>query len=141
MGIEDEMKFKIRVCREDGKKTQSGEQDWWETYDKVITNAQAEAEQIIKYWNDTLRAHEHRRKLLEVVVLDSRMHTSEHVFEKQNSFTVRIRNSAYDVYRCTYCGVTAKRYGLNGSIIRDPKFKAKLYADCEKAKEKLERKK
>lgn len=61
------MKFRIRVKRI----TESEDKAWWEDYDYPdATDAQAEAEAIMKIWNGGLRFSEIGRELLKVEVID-----------------------------------------------------------------------
>lgn len=128
------MLFKMRV-RNVGD---SGE-GWWENYDKPGTDAEAIGRGIIDFWNSTLASHEKAREFLEAVVVDARPDTGVHDWEKTNSITIMERGRSFDTCRCKACGITAKRYGLSESVVIDPKYKAKVYRNCQTAKEKLGR--
>lgn len=127
------MKFKMRVKRIDG---QHG--DWWETYDKPGTDAKKMALEIIDFYNSTLRPGETAREIIEVVALDQLEDSSTHQWEKWGIVTVVSKaTAAHDTYKCKVCGITGKRFGLSSTIKIDSKFRAKLFLDCRRAKQKL----
>ncbi len=64
-----------------------------------------------------------------------------HDFAKQNLFTPKDNNGLYDVFKCSKCGVYGKRYTLDGDIIRDRQYKAKVYEYCDTAKNHINKKK
>lgn len=47
------------------------------------------------------------------------LNNSLHNFEKQNSISLKDSKGFYDVYKCKYCGLTGKRYGLSESLLVD----------------------
>ena len=61
----------------------------------------------------------------------------EHSWRKENLVTISDKHGIYDKYRCTECGVTAKRFGF-GEPRRDKKFKHERFADCDSAKDWLD---
>lgn len=40
----------------------------------------------------------------------------EHRFEKQNLTTLKDKSGYYDIYKCVYCGLEGKRYGVSDAI-------------------------
>jgi hypothetical protein len=132
------MKFKIK-CKHVGE-----DEEWWESYNKseilTLEDAQKWADKVIKSFNHNLRKNEKERELLDVQLDSTSSVVLRHTWEKTNLVTVFKRGEYYDTYRCTHCGVTGKRYSLNGAVIRDTKYKAKVYGDCAKSKKKLSQK-
>ncbi len=53
-----------------------------------------------------------------------------HSWEKTNLATIIQGGRVYDKMKCTVCGITGKRHGVEQSINRDSKFKPKVYDDC-----------
>ncbi len=86
------------------------------------------ARDVIKNFNSTLHPHEMRREL--VRVRGGGIDFFEHDWEKRNLFTVCGKEGMYDVYGCTVCGITGKRFGLGGRIVRDKKYKSDKYKFC-----------
>lgn len=63
------MKFRMQVQKEDANGALVGE-SWWEDYDKPGRDMHAVAQEIVDYFNRTLRPNENRRRLLAVEKLD-----------------------------------------------------------------------
>ncbi|WP_313258191.1 hypothetical protein [Lacrimispora sp.] len=91
-----------------------------ETYE--IDNSVSEkvyAENLINNYNSTLWPTESPRELLSVIVIEENEESrKERSWEKQNLVTIRRAGQLYDTYKCTCCGITAKRYGV-GQIVHD----------------------
>jgi len=126
------MKFTIKVS--------DGTNEWTEDYDKVeVVDAQKWAEDTVAWFNSTLRPGEKPRKLIGVTVQGESDPVKEHDWGKQNLVTVANGGAIYDVYKCKNCGVSGRRYGLGERVLRDTKFSAKIYENCDKAKSHLEK--
>jgi hypothetical protein len=105
----------------------SGEQEGtWDTLE--------EAEQwflaVLANYNSTLRPKELSREMVGIRVgANKDKPRTPHNWVKTNLITKSERGRMFDTYRCTECRITGKRPGL-GSVIRDPKWKAKKYEWC-----------
>ncbi len=136
------MNFKMRA-KHDGDNDAAG---FWEEFDKPGVTDQASAEAaaqgLIDFFNDTLREGERRRVLLKVVYLGrngegnarklSSAQREEHDWHKQSLITER---GGYDRMECSKCGITGRRYGFgNVGIRRESAFKAKGFAYCDTAR-------
>lgn len=135
------MKFKLK-CKNIGD---PDEKSWWEEYDKPTSDPHQWAKEIVQYFNDTLRPKEKPRELLEVIV-DSEENDNHHKWNKLTSEMTVYDNrekTYFDGYKCSVCGLYARKYGLNGDIQLYPpsKFKATYWQNCRKAKEKLSKRK
>jgi hypothetical protein len=102
------MQFTI-WCKEEGADDASA---WSEAYNKPVSDAQKWAEATIDRFNDTLRSHEKPRVLLRVEVApnDERL---QHDWRKSSLVTEVHGQRMFDRYRCTQCGATGKRHGVN----------------------------
>ena len=66
---------------------------------------------------------------------------TKHQWGKTNLFTVIPNSGAlYDIMKCSECGITGKRHGLNETINRDRQYKPKVYQYCNTAKAHLAKK-
>lgn len=119
------MKFRIEVGNEDG----SGE-SWWEDYEEDIDDAQKWAEETILFFNNTIRPHEKKRKLLQVVVLDESNDTLHSWEKKTSGMSTQFRGQFCDLMYCTKCGITGKRFGLSTHVKIDSKYRGKVYRNC-----------
>jgi len=134
------MKFKV-LCR------RLGDLDghtWEENYEKdavkTIADAWQWAEATVKSFNDTLRAGEHAREVVDVEADESTAaFKKEHDWEKTNKVTILKGGLMYDTYVCTACGITAKRYSLSWPPTIDSKYRAKVYRRCDTAQRHLEK--
>ena len=116
--------MKIKITVKDTKRNNQ----WDEEY--TINDSyspQEYAEDLIERFNKTLMAGESPREVVKVEIIE-KGRTQEHVFTKQNHFTITDRYGIYDIMKCNICGVTGKRFGLSGNVKRDSKYKAKNIA-------------
>ncbi len=106
--------------------------EWWENYDQEEVNTPEEAEtwckDLMDNFNSTLRPYDHVRKFVRVEIVGESV--KKHQWRKINAITISRGGSYYDIYECSKCGITGKRYGIGGGITLDRKFKAKKYANC-----------
>lgn len=122
------MKFKIKVASENN--------EWWEEYDKDTDDPQKWAEDIVAWFNSTLRPGEKPRTLLGVEIIDAT--SKHHKWHKDpKGMSVEFRGSVCDIFRCSACGITGKRYGLNGAIKRDSKYRKKAFEYCNTSQKEL----
>ncbi len=124
------MKFKILTKTDDGE-------EWWEDYDKDVPDARKWAEDTIAGFNETLRPHEKARELLDVQVIDSSNDKHHHWVKKTGGMSVKFRGSFVDMMYCDKCGITGKRYGLDGSVTIDSKYSKKAFIECHTAKKEI----
>ena len=119
------MKFKIIVGR------RQEDQFWEETYEKNVEDPQVWAEQAINRFNSNLRPGETERVLLSVEVVDNHS-VKNHTWNKVNLVTITGKlGTCYDALKCSKCGITAKRFGID-RVILDSKFKRiKAYQRCD----------
>lgn len=111
-----------------------------ETYDIPNDSNPTEwANELVNQFNTTLRPKESPRELVSVSIVE-KISTAKHnhEWEKQNLFTNTRNGSSYDTMRCSRCGISAKRYGLD-RVVRDAKYKAKVYDTCEGSIEQLQK--
>lgn len=121
------MKFKIHVTTEDDA---TGEKAWWETYEEETDDPKRWGEGIIEYFNSSLRPHEKPRKFLGVEVIDDHS-IKEHKWVKISAATQLERGRNFDRMECERCGVTGKRFGLQGSTTIDSKFRRVAFKRCD----------
>ena len=127
------MKIKIKI------KNLNGNTEWNEIYDiDNNINPNIYANNLINNFNATLRNNEIPRELINVEIIDNNETKHEHDWQKQNIITIIKGSNIYDIMKCSRCGITAKKYGLD-NIVRDAKYKAKIYDYCEDALRQLEK--
>ena len=126
------MKFKIHVKNADS--------DWWESYDKNITDPQRWAAGTIKQYNTTLHEGDLPRELLEVVVEDTDNAKFHDWYKRTDGMSVDDGHGlTCDLYRCRRCGITGKRHGLGQDIQIDWKFRAKVFKNCDTAQAEMKK--
>lgn len=123
------MKFRLHY------KNQGSDQIHTEDYNKDVPDIQKWGEEIIEYYNSTIvgkfdkpRIFVKCEELFEVKLKKSTTKL-EHNFRKMNMFTLTTGKRPFDQYECK-CGVTAKRFGLDETMVRDSKWKNKKYEYC-----------
>ena len=124
------MKFKILVCTQDGR-------EWWEDYDKNITDPKKWAVDTIDMFNRTLKSYEKPRILLNVTVLDNDNDKHHLWVKKTDGMSVKFRGSLVDMMYCSACGITGKRYGFSGEVTLDSKYNKKAFRECHTAKKEI----
>jgi len=124
------VKFRILCCN-------AGEADqgsWWEEFDKPGEDAhEAGYHAVYVSWNMNLRPGDKLRDILAIEVLDSELGDAlvDHQWRKSNLVTIRGGPyGSYDKYTCEVCGITAKRYGIGGQLVRDTKYLYKNFRYC-----------
>lgn len=129
------MKFKIHIKNSDN--------DWWEDFNKPEVHDQGSAEtcskRMIDRYNDTLYPGDKPRTLLEVVFGEGK-ESESHDWQKVNLMTLKGQYAMYDEMRCKNCGITGKRYGLEG-VSLDSQFGAKAFQHCNTSRELLQKRK
>lgn len=98
-----------------------GQLHWWEESWSDIP-----PEEIIENFNNTLRPHEKARKLIDYEILEDN-ENKPHSWKKKSLVTQIKGDISFDIYRCTECGVTGKRFGIAGQIVLDKKYKKRIY--------------
>lgn len=112
-----------------------GELETWEESYVINDDPNCYANRLIDNYNATLRPGEKPRELVEVSISETMKKSKmPHEWIKQNIVTVIWRGVSYDIMRCAKCGITGKRFGLSGVILRDSKYKAKKYNNCDATK-------
>ena len=79
------------------------------------------AQSIIDYFNSTLRPREQPRVLVSVVETENKA-TLSHNWVKHSLVTEK---GGYDIYKCTQCKATGKKFGLSSGVTPDGKFTEK----------------
>jgi len=114
---------------------------WTEPYEiNGVRNRQAAerwANETLTRFNSSLRKGEAARELvgLEVIGDDGIDSRPQHTWEKSNAMTLIKAGRTYDEYRCKVCGVTGKQFQLDSGIVRDTKYRSRIYARCDTALE------
>lgn len=127
------MKFKIEIEEAETSRT------WWEEYDQPriedIEEAKAWAAETLTRFNRTLRPNERARKILRVESIGG---STEHKWVKTSMVTQvgthHLKGKTFDAYRCEKCGITGKRFRLDGPVVRDPAYRQVKFGICSGAK-------
>lgn len=102
-----------------------------ETYTITQEDPRKWAEETIDSFNRTLRTGEAPRELVDVCALDTTEHYYPHEWSKKSIVTVvKGGTRPHDVYRCSRCGITGKRFGLDETIQRDYRYRNAKYEQC-----------
>lgn len=132
---ERNMKFRIKVCPVNDP---AGE--WWEDYDEDISDPEEWAKATVERFNNTSRPGSCPRKLLAVEIMDAES-IKDHKWDKDiQRMSVSDHLGNYDGMTCRRCRITGKRFGLQGVVTLDSKWRAKVYARCDTAKAHLDKK-
>jgi hypothetical protein len=109
--------------------------EWTEEYDKVgigdngnIHQAEDWAFKLIERFNAGCRPGESHRELLATELIGAS--TKHDWYKRTDGMSVAFRGQIVDIFECRECGITGKRFGVNGGINRDSKYRAKKYAVC-----------
>jgi hypothetical protein len=98
---------------------------WKELYDRPnVTNKEGAEEygkELIEFFNSTLGPKEKSREFVGIEILSD--DTLIHSWDKTNAVTILKNGSMYDTYKCSICGITGKRFGLNSNITIDYKYR------------------
>jgi hypothetical protein len=124
------MKFKVLF--------RSGKEEWWEQFDLPCEDARAEAEKIVANFNAVLENRGEFPAILDVVVVNDEQNPKEHIWRQTSPYIQSYGAQRFDTFVCENCGVTGKRLEGQQIIRRDHTFKGKVYADCDKAKARLD---
>jgi hypothetical protein len=105
---------------------------WWLEELKVPgKDIVKELNEILDRFNSTLRSHEKPRRIIMIrTKYPYAKKSNEHDWEKQNLVTIIKNEVLYDIYKCTKCHITGKRFGVSSVIQRDDKYKSKKYEFC-----------
>lgn len=100
-----------------------------------VTDAFRKAQDIIKRFNSTRVEGEKRRGLVSCEVqtgVEAGDMRIPHAWEKTNLVTIiNTTGRMFDTAKCKHCGITARRYGLQGYTI-DKKFEGRYFCDPKK---------
>ena len=117
-----------------------GAKDSWNEiheYDHVTNAAEAEkcAQEMLGKFNAALRKGEIGRELLKVVLDPATVGAiREHDWYKVNLVTlVDTGHHSCDEYKCARCGVTGKRFYLDGGVVLDHMFQRPVFDRCDTA--------
>ena len=126
-------KFRIQV------KTLRGKASWWEKYEVATESPEAYAQEILAFFNKTLKPFEEPRVILSVEMLEDTGNIQHTFFKKTDGMSVEFRGETVDLMQCSECGITGKRFGLQPTVKLDSKWSKKCYRFCNTAKEALGR--
>ena len=131
------MKYRIRVKKEGEDESKAMWEDVEDDKCMIIEEAWFSARALVQRFNETLHPGETPRVFLNVEADEStEFAKGKHSWSKWSLVT---EAGGYDIYRCETCDITGKRYEVEPEIIRDSKYKAKVYARCDTAQEYLKR--
>jgi hypothetical protein len=132
------MRFKMFV------RNQGTSKEWAEDYNKPEIGSLSEAEEFgrttVGNFNSSLRPHEQPRELVRVESDERGDSNASHSWEKTSLVTQMGPRGSYDAMRCKQCGVTGKRFGVDG-VKLDSQYRAKAFRKCDTAMRLLGRRK
>lgn len=89
---------------------------------------------LVQEFNDTLRPGERVRKLIRVRTKLPNGYPVPHEWEKASIVTEEANGRTFDRYRCKICGITGKRFGLGGTIVKDKRYNKEKHRMCKYVK-------
>lgn len=110
-----------------------GAKDWYEEYDPGSEDPQKFAADMINSFNASLRPGERPRTLVGWEDISAKK-SKEPLRHRWVKLSLMTETGGYDKMKCEVCGITGKRHGINECVDRDSRFRAKRFADCDKAK-------
>ena len=97
-----------------------------EDYDINTDDPVKHTQQIIDEFNRYRPAHPRTFITLRII---SKINDN-HEYKKMNLVTIMHKGRSFDTYQCKKCKVTAKRYGLSSSIVRDDRYRNDKFNKC-----------
>jgi hypothetical protein len=112
-----------------------------ETHEQITTDPEQWCEDIIAWFNSTLRPHETKREFVRCEVIGE-VPPAEHRWVKHSAMTKIMvggprSGSNYDSMECGRCGVTGKRYGLKEYVKLDSKWRKAAFKRCDTSMKEL----
>lgn len=129
-------KFTMRVKKVGQKDSQAWDELTEREEVRSLAGAKKVASSIVKSFNIDVPKKE--RRVLVSVLFDESTKDSTHSWEKQNLVTISDDLGFYDELKCTVCGITAKRFGVQWPPTRDKRYSDSVFANCDTAKEALD---
>ena len=125
------MEFKIVVS--------NGNEEWEESYSENVEDPHKWAKDTIKFFNSTLKPGEKPRTLVSVIISDNSNKKHHKWIKRTDGMSKSFRGSIVDFMYCDCCGITGKRYGTNGRIKIDSKYRKNAFRECHTAIEEMKK--
>jgi hypothetical protein len=120
------MKFKMLV-----RETKTG-REWWENYDKDVSDVEEFCKHAVEeIWNGNLRPHEKKREFIKCEIIENSNDKFHKWFKLTSGMSVEFRGQIVDLVKCSVCGITGKRYGLDDKVKIDSKYRKKAFQNCD----------
>jgi len=134
------MKFELIVRHKGGTET------WSEPYDRpnlqTLDDACRWARETIDLFNFSLRPSERERELVELKeIQQAKGASSTHTWQKTSLVTQIFHGQLFDAMRCSVCGITGRRYGISGAVMRNAQYRSGGFAFCGRSIELLKKRK